>query len=155
MNNKDISNIIQELLTHAGFVVHGIEDTIDEHDGSYWFAIRTDNPTLLIGKNGEHLQAVNMLVRKIIEAKAPENTLRFVIDVGGFQKQKVDNVKAIAHMMAERARFFKSSVAIDPMSAFERRIVHEFLKDKQDLQTGSEGEGAGRHVVIKYVGTLT
>ncbi len=155
MTHHDIITIIKELLTHAGFVVSGIEDTIDEHDGSYWFSVALDNPTLLIGKNGEHLQAFNILVRKIVEAKAPENTLRFVIDVGGFQKQKVDNVKAIAHMMAERARFFKSSVAVDPMSAFERRIIHEFLKDKQDLQTGSEGEGAGRHVVIKYVGTLS
>jgi spoIIIJ-associated protein len=55
-------------------------------------------------------------------------------------------------MMAERARYFKSSVAIDPMPAFERRIVHEFLSEASDLKTESEGVGPHRRVIIKYVG---
>ena len=58
-------------------------------------------------------------------------------------------------MMAERARYFKSSVEVDPMPAFERRIVHEFLSDAIDLKTESTGFGAKRRVVIKYVGALS
>jgi len=57
--------------------------------------------------------------------------------------------------MAERARYFKSSVEVDPMPAFERRIVHEFLSDAIDLKTESTGFGAKRRVVIKYVGALS
>ena len=56
--------------------------------------------------------------------------------------------------MSERARYFKSNVEVDPMSSFERRIVHEFLATASDLKTESIGFGPSRRVVIKYVGTL-
>ena len=57
-------------------------------------------------------------------------------------------------MMAERARYFKSSVAVDPMPPHERRIVHEFLAEMPDLETESEGTGDKRHIVIKYKGDI-
>lgn len=57
-------------------------------------------------------------------------------------------------MMGERARYFKSSVEVDPMSAFERRVVHEFLSNASDLKTESMGFGPTRRVVIKYIGIL-
>ena len=56
-------------------------------------------------------------------------------------KKRVDNVKAVAHMMSERARYFKSNIEVDPMSAFERRVVHEFLSNATDLKTESVGFG--------------
>ena len=77
-----------------------------------------------------------------------------LIDINGFQKKKVEGIHAVAHMMAERARYFKSNIEIDPMSAFERRIVHEFLSSATDLKTESQGEGRSRRVVIKYTGTI-
>ena len=55
-------------------------------------------------------------------------------------------------MMAERARYFKSNIEVDPMSAFERRVVHEFLAGETDLKTESTGYGPTRRVVIKYLG---
>ncbi len=83
-----------------------------------------------------------------------EGELKFLIDIGNFQQKRVENVKAVAHLMAERARYFKSNIEVDPMSAFERRIVHEFLADQTDLKTESVGIGPGRRVVIKYIGSI-
>ena len=57
-------------------------------------------------------------------------------------------------MMSERARYFKSNIEVDPMSAFDRRIVHEFLSSATDLKTESTGTGYNRRVVIKYVGGI-
>ena len=57
-------------------------------------------------------------------------------------------------MMSERARYFKSNMEVDPMSAFERRVVHEFLSESSDLKTESMGIGRDRRVVIKYVGAI-
>ena len=74
------------------------------------------------------------------------------MDINDFQKKRVENVRAIAHMMSERARYFKANIEVDPMSAFERRIVHEFLSDATDLTTESIGFGPSRRVVIKYKG---
>ncbi len=77
-----------------------------------------------------------------------------VIDINGFQKKRIEAVRAIAHMMGERARYFKSSMEVDPMPAFERRIVHEFLANATDLKTESTGVGRDRRVVIKYIGSI-
>ena len=57
-------------------------------------------------------------------------------------------------MMSERARYFKSNIEVDPMSAFERRVVHEFLSNATDLKTESVGFGPTRRVVIKYIGAI-
>ena len=56
--------------------------------------------------------------------------------------------------MAERARYFKSSIEVEPMAPHERRIVHEFLSEMADITTESQGEGKNRHVVIKYTGGI-
>jgi predicted RNA-binding protein Jag len=57
-------------------------------------------------------------------------------------------------MMSERARYFKSNIEVDPMSAFERRVIHEFLSEATDLKTESIGTGSSRRVVIKYTGNI-
>ena len=80
-----------------------------------------------------------------------EDSNNVFIDVNSYQKKRFDNLKTIAHMMAERARYFKSNIEIDPMPAYERRIVHMFLEGAKDLKTESEGTGPNRRVVIKYV----
>ena len=54
-------------------------------------------------------------------------------------------------MMAERARYFKNDIEIDPMPSYERRIIHMFLEGANDIKTESEGYGPTRRVVIKYI----
>jgi predicted RNA-binding protein Jag len=75
----------------------------------------------------------------------------YVVDINNHHKKRVESVKTIAYMMAERARYFKSSIELDPMPAFDRRIVHEYLSNAPDLKTESLGDGANRRVVIRYV----
>ncbi len=89
------------------------------------------------------------------EAESSTNSSNNVlIDINGFQKKRVENIRAVAHMMGERARYFKSNIEVDPMSAFERRVVHEFLSGATDLKTESVGFGPTRRVVIKYIGGI-
>ena len=80
--------------------------------------------------------------------------MNILIDINDFQKKRIENIQAIAHMMAERARYFKSNIEVDPMSSFERRIIHEFLSNEIDLKTESSGFGPSRRVVIKYIGEI-
>ena len=123
---------------------------------------KADKIKAWIGKGAQLSGTVhNLLIsKKIIEGKNSSDRtqereeFRMLIDINDFQKKKVDSVKATAHMMAERARYFKSNIEIDPMSAFERRVIHEFLSDATDLKTESMGEGPTRRVVIKYVGQI-
>lgn len=159
MNNSEIQNLIKELLERATFPTK--EVSIFEKDGissgkpgATWFSVEMKEPHYFLGRGGEALFALNHLVKKIIENKTlGEEGNQILIDINDFQKKRIENIHAIAHMMAERARYFKSNIEVDPMPAFERRIVHEFLAEATDLKTESEGEGMNRRVVIKYIGS--
>ena len=108
---------------------------------------------MLLGRDGETLRSLNHLVRKIIEKSSGKEEISNVfIDINGYQKKRFDSLKNIAHMMAERARYFKSNIEVDPMPANERRIIHMFLEGIPDIKTESEGYGPSRRVVIKYIG---
>ncbi len=166
-----MQNLIKELIEKITIPVNKI--SIDEDkpssfksdgDKTTWFSVEVGQPHFFWEHGGEALFALNHLARRIIETKTSpilgigekekQEGLGILIDINGFQKKRVENIHAIAHMMAERARYFKSNIEVDPMPAFERRIVHEFLADATDLKTESQGEGLSRRVVIKYIGTI-
>lgn len=156
MDNKEIQNLIRDLIEKTGIKTTQIS-IAEESGANTWFSVEVNEPHIFLGREGEALYALNHLVRRILEAKMPvqnQEGLGIMIDINGFQKKRVENIRAVAHMMGERARYFKSSIEVDPMSAFERRVVHEFLSNATDLKTESVGFGPTRRVVIKYVGNL-
>lgn len=160
MEINEVTNLIKEIIEKTNISVNEI--SVSEPDVSstepVWVKIEVDQPHFFLARDGEALFALNHVVRRIIESKTPdkkaEENSSLIIDINGFQKKRIENLHAIAHMMAERARYFKSRVEVDPMSAYERRIVHEFLSKETDLKTESEGVGSSRRVVIKYIGSI-
>ena len=154
MNKTEIQNLIKELIEKTTVRLDSI--FIEEDGKSTWYRVEVKEPNFFTGREGEALYALNHLVRRIIENKTPEREeySSMMIDVNGFQKKRVENIRAVAHMMRERAKYFKSNIEFDPMSDFERRIVHEFFSDATDLKTESVGFGPTRRVVIKYIGTI-
>ncbi len=155
MDKKEIQSLIKELIEKVAVTVNDI--TIVEEPTMTYFGVEVKEPNLFLNREGEGLYALNHLVRRILENKIPENNgegVQIMIDINGFQKKRIESLRAVAHMMAERARYFKSSVEVDPMPAFERRIIHEFLSEAQDLKTESTGVGPSRRVVIRYVGSI-
>ena len=164
MDKVAIQNLIKDLIEKT--MVKVSEITITEDKGSNtWFGVEVNEPRFFIDREGEALQALNHLVRRMIETKDPRPSRTsgkpsegaepsFIIDINGFQKKRVENIRSVAHIMSERARYFKSNIEVDPMSSFERRVVHEFLSDAIDLKTESVGFGPTRRVVIKYIGVI-
>lgn len=153
--SHEIDTLIRNLITKTGFHVEDVVVSCDDETNTTWYTIKTSEPRFFIGREGETLMSINHLVKRLIEKNTQiENAPQYIIDVDDFQKRKIDNLKAIAHMMAERARYFKSTVEIEPMSAYERRIIHSFLQSKTDLKSESVGEGKERRVTIKYIGEL-
>ncbi len=155
MEKEKIQNLIKELVEKINVKVENIS-IVEEGPKNTWFKVEVAEPHLFTSKDGEALSALSHLVKRIVENNiAPEDEgPEFLIDINGFQQKRVDSVRAIAHMMAERARYFKSNIQVDPMSSFERRIVHEFLSNETDIKTESEGYGPTRRVVIKYIGSI-
>jgi spoIIIJ-associated protein len=151
MNNTDeIKSMIESLLGKLSAGFSSVEFHRDDKDGVTRFVIKTNEPEVLIGRDGVTLLAINHIVRRMSEKDDSPPESNFIIDVNDYQKNKLDELKQKAKMMAERARFFKSSIPLEPMSSYERMIVHSFLASFGDLVTESAGDGPGRHVVIKY-----
>lgn len=175
MNEAKIKEIIEEITEKTTFNVEEICVSYDEEHNQFWCKVVTNEPQFFIGRTGENLMALNHIVRKIItkklrsespqaarpserdklgeagETDQPKTEINIVIDVNDYQKKKIENLKTMAHMMAERARFFKRNVEVDPMSSYDRRIIHEFLTDAPGVETESTGEGRDRRIVIKFV----
>lgn len=150
MLENDLKNFIEEFLTKAGFHFDDLNILLDLDSGSYTISIRSNDARHLVGRDGEGLQNINFLLRRMVEKKHGENAPRITLDINGFQKEKSDRIRTVAHMMAERARFFKSSIELEPMNAYERRIVHEYVSKHPDLISESAGIGRMRHVVISF-----
>jgi len=152
MEKDTIKTIVEQIFNHTGCTLSKCE--FSDEDGMLWCMIETTDSRFMIGREGETLRSLNHLIRKLIEKNAGEDsTQKLFVDINGYQKKRFESLKNIAHMMAERARYFKSRIEIDPMPAHERRIIHLFLEESKDIRTESEGYGPTRRVVIKYVGS--
>lgn len=155
MNQDKIKGIIEEIFKNTACTISKCE--FSEEGNMLWCMIETPDSSFMIGRDGETLRSLNHIVQKILEKDSfsKEGSLEkgpnLFIDINGYQKKRFDNLKTIAHMMAERARYFKSNIEVDPMPSFERRIIHMFLENAKDIKTESEGYGPNRRVVIKYI----
>lgn len=150
MNSEEIKKILEGILSRMSVSWNSIEFFAGGEDGIGRFLVKTNEPEILIGREGVTLLAINHLVRKMTDRNADEAEASFMVDVNDYQKKKLEDLKQKARMMAERARFFKSSVELEPMSSYERMIVHSFLAPYADVSTESIGQGPTRHIVIRY-----
>ena len=107
---------------------------------------------LVIGPNGEHLRAINHVLKRLLEKETGEEPhVAYLLDANGFFEKKNEAVRANARMLGERARLFKHDVEMSPVSAYERMLIHELFANDPQIKTESQGEGKFRHVVLKYV----
>lgn len=146
-----IKEAIDEIFKYTSCNITKCE--FNDENGMLWCIIETPDSGFMIGRDGDTLRSLNHLVQKIVEKdfSPEENSPSIFIDINGYQKKRFENLKNIAHMMAERARYFKSNIEVDPMPAYERKIVHMFLEGAKNIRTESDGVGPNRRVVIKYV----
>ncbi len=151
MNTEPIKKVIEEFLKQMAVSYEEIEIFDGADGGMTRFLIKTSEPSVLIGHDGATILALNHIIRRMAERDAQNGErLDFIVDVNDYQKNKIEELRQKAAMMAERARFFKASAELEPMSSYERMIVHSFLASFLDVSTESVGVGPSRRVVIRY-----
>ncbi len=147
---EHIESTLRTLLGHLAVTLESVSVDTDAKTKSLCFQVRTPDSAILIGERGDRLLALNHLVKRIVERELGDENVQFLIDINDYQKRRIDDIRAKAHMLAERARYFKSSVEMDPMSSYERMIVHAEFTETPDIATESSGYGKERHVVLKF-----
>jgi spoIIIJ-associated protein len=103
---------------------------------------------VLIGRHGQMLDALQLLANAIAHARIGEDRRRIVIDAAGYRARRTETLETLARRTAERVSATGRPTMLEPMSAVERRIVHEALKDDPEVETASEGAEPYRCVVV-------
>lgn len=111
------------------------------------FDVQGDDLGILIGRRGQTLASLQYIVRLIVGHQA-QVWLPIIIDIAGYKKRHNESLQALAWRMAEQVKSQRMPFALEPMPAFDRRIVHLTLADHPDVTTQSSGEGESRRVVI-------
>ena len=102
---------------------------------------------LLIGRRGQTIDALQLLCYQAAFRGIRERK-RVVVDVAGYRERRRETLEARADRAAEQAISGERSIELDPMSAQERRVVHEYLKDRAGIETYSEGDEPNRCVIV-------
>ena len=106
-----------------------------------------ENLGLLIGRRGETLSALQLLVSLIVGHRT-KHRMRISIDAENYRERREENLRSLALRVAQQVRNYRRSIALEAMPPHERRIVHIALADSKDISTESIGEGDERRVVI-------
>ncbi|BCL81822.1 Jag N-terminal domain-containing protein [Ktedonobacteria bacterium brp13] len=106
-----------------------------------------ENLGLLIGRRGETLAALQLLVNLIVSHRT-RHRMRIIVDAENYRERREENLRSLAMRVAQQVRNYRRSIALEAMPPYERRIVHIALADSKDISTESIGEGEERRVVI-------
>ena len=106
----------------------------------------------LIGRHGQTIDAVQYLANAILARHRPEGGRAIVVDAAGYRARRQATLDALAVRSAEDALATGSRVALEPMSAVERKVVHARLHDYPGVETASEGTEPSRFVVVLPAG---
>ncbi len=131
-----------------------LEEGIDENTTCYRINCKADDARILIGRNGQTLEALQFVVRQMCRSAGAESQKPFLVDILDYRERRRGNIEEQAKKAAVAVlNGDAEKMHLNPMSPFERRIVHQFLQtDFPDLVSESHGEGDDRHIVISYGG---
>jgi spoIIIJ-associated protein len=128
----------------------GFESTVEEQklDDGVLLDVKTEDAGRLIGRQGQTLTDLQYITNRMLFQQDPAAP-KAMVDVGGYRAQARDALVKRAQEAAEKVRRWGDAVELEPMNAFDRRVVHQTLKDDPDVETHSvEVEGTEKKVIL-------
>lgn len=129
----------------------GITDLVVTYEtkGKYInFQLESEKAAFLIGKRGQTLNAIQQLAQLVTNKVARQFKI-VRIDVADYRERREQSLEQLADRMADRAIRTKRQVALEPMPSYERKVIHNALSSRLDVETFSDGKDPYRHIVIK------
>jgi len=136
---------LEKILQSLGFVA-----TVEEHtlDDGFLLEVKTDDSGRLIGRQGQTLSDLQYITNRLLFQQDPSSP-KVTVDVGGYRAQAREALVRKAKEAAEKVRRWGDVVELEPLNAFDRRIVHNVIKDDPDIETHSvEVEGTEKKVIL-------
>jgi spoIIIJ-associated protein len=139
-----LEDLLEEVTAGLGLDA-GIE--IDERDGVLTGRVEASDAGLFIGRHGQTIDAVQHLAQRIVFPEGP-SPVRVVINANGYRERRAETLRGEADDAADDALSSGKPAELAPMPASERRIVHEYLRERGGVETHSEGNEPERHLVV-------
>jgi spoIIIJ-associated protein len=148
----DINDIITEIKDTINEIVSlmGLTSNLEvrRRENNITITIFSNNNSILIGKNGRTMSAIQTIIRQIIHSQVKSN-LQINIDVENYKEKRIKNLEYLAKKVAKEVAHTKIETKLDPMNSYERRTIHNVLSQNKYVYTESEGIEPNRYVVIK------
>lgn len=136
-----IENIVNNMSLNAK-----VEIAEEDEEGAT-ITINGDNLGILIGRRGDVLDSLQYLATLAANIQK-KDFYRVTVDVQGYREKRAETLRGVAKRMSEKVLKYKRSFALEPMSSYERRIIHSACQEIEGVTTRSIGEGADRKIVI-------
>ena len=149
-NLNNIKKIVNEFFEKTSFEVK--TEILNLQDKTIPIKIKTEEPRVLIGQNGQTLADIQHLLKAILSHQITEQ-FYLDLDINDYKKKKIEYLKQTAKELADDVSLTKKEKMLDPMPSFERRVIHLELANRNDVKTESIGEGMDRRVVIRSAGS--
>jgi spoIIIJ-associated protein len=124
-----------------------VDVEVEELPGVLSGSLEGEDVGLFIGRHGQTIDAVQHLAQRIVFPDGP-SSVRVVLDANGYRERRAEALRAQADDAADEALSSGRPVELDPLPPFERRIVHEYLRERGDVETHSEGNEPERYLVV-------
>ena len=149
INYNDIINYVKETVIEITKLM-GLTVNLEvrRREENLTIKIFSDHNAVLIGRNGNTIQALQTLVRQIIYNEINQN-ISIILDVENYKEKKIKNIEYLAKRTAKEVAKTKVEAKLDSMNSYERRIVHSILSEDKYVYTESTGEEPNRCVIIK------
>ncbi|HEY2320783.1 MAG TPA: R3H domain-containing nucleic acid-binding protein [Solirubrobacteraceae bacterium] len=148
IGQQDPAERVRELMERIAGAA-GVAATVEvrqEDDGLHAEYVGED-VGLLIGHHGQTIDAIQHLAYRVA-SKGDGDRVSVLVDAAGYRERRAEALRATADQAAEAAIRRGQAVPLEAMSALERKVIHEHLKDRRDVETYSEGQEPSRHLVV-------
>jgi len=137
--------ILEQILNALGFPAAVEEHKLEE---GIFLDVKTDDAGRLIGRQGQTLADLQYITNRLL-FQQDTNSPKVMVDVGGYRAQAREALVKKARDAAEKVRRWGDTVELEPMSAFDRRVVHQAIKDDPDVETHSvEVDGTDKKAIL-------
>jgi spoIIIJ-associated protein len=143
-----LEELLDEIVDGLGL---DVDIEVDEEEGVLSGRLTGEDLGLFIGRHGQTIEAVQHLAQRIIFPDGP-SPIRVLIDANGYRDRRASALRAEADEAADEAVRTGEPVELDPLPPLERRVVHEYLRERGDVETHSEGNEPERYLVVSPAG---
>jgi spoIIIJ-associated protein len=142
--SAEARGLLHDILTLMGYT---LEIETSEEEERIVLDIQGEDAADLIGRKGQTLDSLQFIVNRALNRRMHDRR-PVVVDSGGYRQRRIDALKELADRLGDKAARTGKIVAVNPMSAHDRRVIHMALRETPGVTTRSEGEGPTRRLLI-------